>query len=624
MVCYVEMSEGRPIEFLILGPLEFRVEGRSVPLGGAKQRAVLASLLLNSSKLVPVERLVDEVWGDNPPASAAHTIEGYVSRLRRIIEPHGPTLSRRGNGYRLDATPAVLDAHTAARLVDEALREDETGKHRRASELAQRALDLWRGPVLADAPLRATGAVEVEQLEDLRLRALEHRTDADLALGRHEEAVGALTAAIDQHPYRERLVAQLMVALYRSGRQAESLEAYEQFRRALADDLGLRPSADLQGLSGEIVRQEPRLAAPARRTAATSRPRARRTWVAAAGLGLAGAVAAVTVSLVGASGGGDRAADSPPRAALVVPWSAEAGRGDTLAAQLVNGLRRAARDYGVEAQTLVARPSASERMTPSARRTAARLRSGNFDLAILTAETGLLLSATVRELASTRFVLLDNSIAQAVHEQGALPNATGVLFAGDQAGYLVGYLSGLMEARRAPRLNGARILSAIGGIAGVSAVTDLIEGFRRGARRALPGVTVLIGYSGDFEDPSKCEAIANRHIDAGADIVFAAAGTCSFGALSAAGIRGVWGIGVDADRSYLGDHILASAVKRYDQALMFAVRSHARGALPAGRDVLLGVDEDAVAIAGISPEVPEPVRRKLARVAAGLRKGTEP
>jgi basic membrane protein A len=139
--------------------------------------------------------------------------------------------------------------------------------------------------------------------------------------------------------------------------------------------------------------------------------------------------------------------------------------------------------------------------------------------------------------------------------------------------------------------------------------------------RAPPGISVRTAYSGDFMDQSKCEAIANRHIDEGADIVFAAAGTCNLGALSAASIRGVWGVGVDGDRSGLGNHILASAVKRYDQAVLAAVAAFVHGTLPHGRAVVFDLDDDAVALVGVNPSVPDSIRRKVAREAMVLRRG---
>lgn len=612
------------IEFLVLGPLEVRVDGISVPLGGAKQRAVLAVLLLHANEVVPLERLIDEVWGEDPPASAAHTVEGYVSRLRPLVEPQGAVLARRGAGYRLDLGGALLDSVEATRLVAASGAAADEGDYRRASGLAQEALALWRGTVLSDAPLLGSGAAAIDRLEELRLRALEQRIDADLALGRHRDLVGELRPLVEEHAHRERFVAQLMVALYRSGRQTEALDLYERTRSTLDAQLGLQPSAELQRLSAEIVRQDPRLAAtaptsPAAPTPAPWRSRAALGAFAVVGATVAAGLVALTVS--GARDAGPGAA-SEVRVALIVPRLDEPGQPDPLIRALVDGFRRAEREYHVEATTLVM--DESDPSKADVERVSTRLRTDEYDLVILpfflSAEA---LSSTLHDLPETHVVLFDASVGW-TDIFGELPRATGLQFDNEDAAYLVGYLSGLMEARVGSRQNRARIVSAIGGVETVPAVHSLMVGFRRGAQRALPGVTVLTTYSEDFGDRSKCEALANEHIDSGADIVFSAAGVCSLGALSAAGIRGVWGVGIDFDQSHLGPHILASAVKHFDQAVLTAVRSYLNGTLPEGRDILLGLDDDAVGIAGISPEVPTAVRREVARAAAALQRGTEP
>src|SRR5262249_40004117 len=175
-----------------------------------------------------------------------------------------------------------------------------------------------------------------------------------------------------------------------------------------------------------------------------------------------------------------------------------------------------------------------------------------------------------------------------------------------------------IEARRGQRRNPQHIVSVIGGGRGVAPVDQLVDGFLPGARRALPDVTGLTAYSKTFVDQSTCGALADRQIDDRAHIVVSAAGTCSLGALRAAGIRGVWGIGVDGDRSYLGPHILASTLKRYDQAMLLVARAFTEGTLPAQRDLVLGLDDDAVGIA-LSPDVPESIRRDVARAEVALR-----
>jgi DNA-binding SARP family transcriptional activator len=206
-------SESDSTRFRILGALEVEAGERPLQLGGGKQRAVLAALLLSADEAVPVERLVGEIWGDSPPQSAAHSLEVYVSRLRKVLAPHGVSLERGGGGYRIVLGEAGLDARAFEELVEEASEAARAGDDGRAAALARDALGLWRGPVLAGVPLFAEGRADAERLEELRVRALEIRIGADLALGRHSELVSELRRLVEENPYRERLVAQLMVAL---------------------------------------------------------------------------------------------------------------------------------------------------------------------------------------------------------------------------------------------------------------------------------------------------------------------------------------------------------------------------------------------------------------------------
>jgi DNA-binding SARP family transcriptional activator len=172
------------VELRVLGPLEVRVAGATVVLGGAKQRAVLALLVLRAGEVVPVERLIDEVWGERPPASAAHSLEAYVSRLRRLLAGLGLSIARRGAGYALDLGGATLDARDFSSLAEQAAQAEADGANESAARLAADALALWRGPLLADVVLGPAAAAEAERLAELRLRTLELRFDAKLALGR--------------------------------------------------------------------------------------------------------------------------------------------------------------------------------------------------------------------------------------------------------------------------------------------------------------------------------------------------------------------------------------------------------------------------------------------------------
>jgi DNA-binding SARP family transcriptional activator/ABC-type branched-subunit amino acid transport system substrate-binding protein len=304
------------MQFGILGPLEVSDEGRLVEIGGHRQRALLASLLLHANEVVSLDRLIDELWGETPPPTAAKTLQAQVSRLRRSLngdeDPaahmRGP-LQTRGQGYVLTVEPGQVDADRFQGMLEEARRARAEGKPEDAAEELRRALALWRGPALADFTYEPFAQTEIARLDELQLTALEERIEADLALGRHTELIGELEALVTRHPLRERLRGQLMLALYRSDRQAEALHVYQEFRLALAGELGLEPSQGLQRLERQILEQDPELAAPARKLGARPARRRVRLLVLAGALLLAAAVGAAAVLLV-RDGGGETVAGS--------------------------------------------------------------------------------------------------------------------------------------------------------------------------------------------------------------------------------------------------------------------------------------------------------------------------
>ena len=246
------------MQFRLLGPLEVAErDDRSVPLGGAKQRSLLAVLLLHANEVVSTERLIDDLWPDAPPRTAAKSIQVYVSALRKAIGDG--RIVTRSPGYVLRVDPAELDVAGFERLVAEA----RTADPERAATLLRQALALWRGPPLADLAYEPFAQAVIARLDELRLTALEQRLDADLATGRHPDLVGELEALVAEHPLRDRPRRQLMLALYRSGRQAEALEVYRHARRALVEELGIEPGAELRGLEQAILVQDPSLDLPA-------------------------------------------------------------------------------------------------------------------------------------------------------------------------------------------------------------------------------------------------------------------------------------------------------------------------------------------------------------------------
>jgi predicted ATPase/DNA-binding SARP family transcriptional activator len=256
------MVSGGRVEFGVLGPLEARLDGELLRLGGGKQRAVLAVLLLHANEPVSVDRLVDALWQESPPQSAGHTIQVYLSALRKVL---GRLLIvRGGGGYRIELGPGQLDLERLETLLAagrEALRE---GRAAEAREALVEARGLWRGPPLSEFAYEPFAQVAIGRLEELRLLVAEEAVEADLALGRHHELIADLEALTGDHPLRERLRGQLMLALYRSGRQADALAAYQSIRGLLADELGVEPGPPLKELERQILRHDPELAAPER------------------------------------------------------------------------------------------------------------------------------------------------------------------------------------------------------------------------------------------------------------------------------------------------------------------------------------------------------------------------
>ena len=271
------------MDFRILGPLEVSHEGRELPLAGSKQRAVLAILLLHANEVVSSDRLIDELWGEQPPPSAAKSLQVHVSRLRQALDrageaSPGSVIVTHGRGYLIQLGPDELDKARFESLLDEGTKALADDSPERAAELLREGLALWRGPPLADFAYEPFAQAEIARLEELRLSAVEQRIEADLALGHHAQVIGELESLVGRHPFRERLRAQLMLALYRSGRQAEALDAYQDARRALVDELGIEPGEELQELQSRILAHDPTLGGPR-----TPSPRERREAAAASG-----------------------------------------------------------------------------------------------------------------------------------------------------------------------------------------------------------------------------------------------------------------------------------------------------------------------------------------------------
>jgi basic membrane lipoprotein Med (substrate-binding protein (PBP1-ABC) superfamily)/DNA-binding SARP family transcriptional activator len=583
------------VEIRLLGPVEVvDDEGRPVEIGGAMQRALLAALAAHGPTALSTTRLVDELWGDDPPPTAVKTLQAYVSRLRSSLG--GDAIRSSAGGYAVGGGVSV-DAAEFERLVAEA----REARPQRAAELLRDALALWRGDPLAGiaAPFAAR---EARRLEELRLAALEDRVEAELALGRDAALVPELTALVAAHPLRERLRGQLMLALYRSRRQAEALESYQQTRRHLVDQLGIEPSDTLRELERRILRHDPTLLRDEtvpRMTA--SRRRAAPVVVVTAAIV---ALAAAWAWHAHRSAAGGTAANR--RVALVV----REVRGASASAHValpVDGLNRAERRLGVRTRVVDAGAAAPGYAAALAR--AARWAGLVIGAEPLEAREA---ADVARRFPRVRFALLGTTVSELSDPP---PNVTGITFDNREVGYLAGYLAAL-EARAA-RSRG-HVVSAVGGTP-TAAVRAILAGYGAGARAARPATRVLLAYAHTFVNQSRCEDLANQQIDAGSTVVFDVAGACGGGALEAADVRGVWGIGVDTDMSYLGPHILASAVIRTDAATLLVVRSFVDGALPRDHDIRLDLAQDGVGLVGLSERVGADVRRNVAEAAATLR-----
>jgi DNA-binding SARP family transcriptional activator len=255
----------------ILGSFQLEEGGRRIPLGGARQRAVFVDLLLHANEVVPSEQLLMNLWGDDSPPGAANSLQAAISRLRRVL-PQGRLMTEAA-GYLLRIFPGELDVSQFEQLVSEGREALTAGDAGQAARTLRQALSLWQGPALADFRYEPFAQAEIVRLEELHLTCLEERIEADLALGLANILVAELRRLVSEHPVRERLRGQLMLALYRDGRQAEALEVYREFRSVLREELGLEPSPQLRGLETAILRQDS-LASPA--SAATGEPLARR------------------------------------------------------------------------------------------------------------------------------------------------------------------------------------------------------------------------------------------------------------------------------------------------------------------------------------------------------------
>jgi DNA-binding SARP family transcriptional activator len=249
------------LSFSVLGPVRVERDGESIAVGGLQQRALLAVLLIHHDRVLSTDALVEALYDDAGPEAGLKRLQVSISRLRRVLETDGdePPIRTEANGYRLALQAGDLDALRYEAALTEARGLLERGQPATAVETLDGALALWRGRALADVEFRSFAQAEVARLEELRLTGLELRGDAMLALARHDAVLPELEALVREHPLRARLRAQLMLALYRAGRQTDALDAYRDGRRRLAEELGLQPGPELRRLEQAILEQAPEL-----------------------------------------------------------------------------------------------------------------------------------------------------------------------------------------------------------------------------------------------------------------------------------------------------------------------------------------------------------------------------
>ena len=593
------------MEFRLLGTLEVADGDRTLALGGVRQRAFLTLLLLHRNEVVTQDRIVEELWAGQPPRTAAQVIRVYVSQLRKVLEPDRGSeppqvLLTHGAGYLLRTQPDQVDVDRFDALRTQGRRLLDEGDPAEAARVLGKALALWRGPALGDVAYESFAQPHIAHLEELRLATLEDRFAAELASGHDAELVADLERLVEANPLRERIRGQLMLALYRSGRQADALAVYADGRRHLVDELGLEPGAELRRLEAAILRQEPELARPLQAPAAPARPparRRRRLVLLIAGVAGLGAAAVAVVVFV------DPGSSRDTRVTVVMPGRPQLNP-DPVDGGVLDGANAAQHDLGAKVEILYTGSGSSKGLAATLTRAAQR--SGLVVVGPLPYAD--IVARVARAHPRTRFLFGEYPIKEPPFN--GMRNVTTISYDNREIGYLAGYLAALMTR--------THTVSVVAGVT-VPPVIGLVDGYRAGAHAAAKNVKVLVDYSGSFVDQSLCEQRANAQLDAGSTVVFDAAGDCGFGALEAAGIRGAWGIGVDSDLSYLGPHIIASAVKRLDRAPELAIKLFLDGSLPGGQNILLDLGSDSVGLVGISSSVPPGVRDRLERVAADLR-----
>jgi len=539
------------MEFRVLGPLAAAADGAEADLGPPKQRALLAILLLHPGQIVSLDRLISLLWGESAPRTALHSVEIYVSGLRRALEALGASdvIVTRPPGYLLNAERDSIDAWRFEHLVHDGARLLESGDSDGGRATLRTALTMWQGTPLAEVAYEEFAQPHIRRLNETHLDAIELLASAELAAGHAGDVVGLLNAALQDDPLRERSRELLMLALYRSGRHADALRTFDELRIRLGDELGVDPSPRIRTLYDRILVHDPALLPEPMAAAAVARGPD------------TGQHPNVSLVTFGAGRGGEL---------LGVEW----------------GFDRAVSDFGLVGRKFDVPEfeTFEEWLRMEWFRGIAEASEGDPALAVVFHLSSI--DGAVREHPDTHYLVFDYV--------GDAPNVSYVYFREQEASFLAGAAAALKSNT-----------GTIGFIGGWNAIGiwSFLAGYEAGARAVDPGVTILSAWAGEwpdasaFKSPDRASALARKMFAQGADVVFGAAGPAGTGIVQAAAElsseeRQLWVIGVDTDwyegQSPLGyyvprawrQHILTSVMKRFDVAVYEALKRIADGDVP--------------------------------------------
>ena len=539
------------MEFRVLGSLAAVADGAEAELGQPKQRALLAILLLHPGQIVPVDRLITLLWGEAAPRTALHSIEIYVSGLRRALEALGASdvILTRPPGYLLDAERASIDAWRFEHLVHDGARLLESDNAEGGRATLRTALTMWQGPPLAEFAYEEFAQPHIRRLSETHLDAVELLAAAELSAGHAGEVTGLLNAAIQDDPLRERSRELLMLALYRSGRHADALRTFDELRIRLGEELGVDPSPRIRTIYDRILVHDPSLLLEPTPTTSAAHGQ--------------GKGPRLNVSLVtfGAGKGGEQ---------LGVEW----------------GFDRAVSDFGLAGWKFDVPEFDTIEEWRRMEWFQGLAEASEDDPALAVVFHLSSIDGVVRKHPDTHYLVFDYV--------GEAPNVSYVYFREQEASYLAGAAAALKSET-----------GTIGFIGGWKAIGiwSFLAGYEAGARAADARVTILSAWAGDwpdasvFKSPDEANALARGMFANGADVVFGAAGPAGLGIVQAAAElsseeRQLWVIGVDTDwyegQSPLGyyvprawrQHILTSVMKRYDVAVYEALKRTAAGDVP--------------------------------------------